>query len=120
MSVQQLLETCLGRPGRDNAIDQYLLEKLPPEQEKQWQKAFKQVPERLTPDEKRTWLDGLKDVVLGSDAFIPFRDNIDRAVQSGVKYVIEPGGSMRNEEVVAACDEYGMVMVESGIRLFHH
>ena len=74
----------------------------------------------LTPDEKRAWLGGQTGVALGSDAFFPFRDSIDRAAASGVKYVLEPGGSARDQEVIAAADEYGMTVVFSGVRLFHH
>jgi len=110
----------LGRPERDNAIDVYLRDDLTPAEQAAWEKAFAVVPQRLTPQEKRAWLDGLKGVSLASDAFFPFRDNIDRARQSGVQYVVEPGGSVRDDEVIAACDEYGMVMAFSGVRLFHH
>jgi phosphoribosylaminoimidazolecarboxamide formyltransferase/IMP cyclohydrolase len=78
------------------------------------------MPKPLSPEEKRSWLNGLQAVVLGSDAFFPFRDSIDRASQSGAQYVLEPGGSNRDDAVIQACDEYGMVMVFSGIRLFHH
>ena len=108
------------RPARDNAIDQYLRDDLTPAEEKVWKEAFEDVPTRLTPPEKRAWLDGLKHVALGSDAYIPFRDNVDRAQQSGVKYIAQPGGSLRDEEVIQACDEYGMAMVFSDVRLFHH
>jgi len=80
----------------------------------------KHIPEQLSSEERRAWLDGLSDVVLGSDAFFPFRDSIDRAAQSGVKYVLQPGGSNRDDDVIAACDEYGMTMVFSAVRLFHH
>ena len=110
----------IGRTERDNAIDQYLRESLTPAEEAHWQKSFTTVPQRLTPAEKRAWLDTLTGVVLGSDAFFPFRDSIDRAQQSGVGYVVQPGGSIRDEGVIAACDEYGMVMVLTGTRLFHH
>ncbi len=110
----------LGRPERDNAIDVYLRDDLTPAEQAAWEKAFAVMPQRLTPQEKRAWLDGLKGVSLASDAFFPFRDNIDRARQSGVQYIVEPGGSVRDDEVIAACDEYGMVMTFSGVRLFHH
>ena len=110
----------LSRPERDNAIDGFLRENLSPAEEKVWGEAFAEVPTRLTPQEKRRWLDGLTGVALGSDAFIPFRDNIDRAAMSGVRYVVQPGGSVRDEDVIAACDGYGMVMALSGVRLFHH
>jgi phosphoribosylaminoimidazolecarboxamide formyltransferase/IMP cyclohydrolase len=110
----------LPRPERDNAIDVYLRDDLTPAEERAWQEAFEVVPKRLSPQEKRAWLAGLKDVALASDAFFPFRDNIDRARQSGVRYIVEPGGSVRDDTVIAACDEYGMVMAFSGVRLFHH
>jgi phosphoribosylaminoimidazolecarboxamide formyltransferase/IMP cyclohydrolase len=110
----------LGRPERDNAIDVYLRDDLTPAEQAAWEEAFAVVPKRLTPQEKRAWLDGLDGVALASDAFFPFRDNIDRAKQSGVQYISEPGGSVRDDDVIAACDEYEMVMAFSGVRLFHH
>ena len=110
----------IRRPERDNAIDRYLGDDLIPAEKKVWEKAFEEVPRRLTSQEKRAWLDGLKGVALGSDGYIPFRDSIDRAQQSGVEYIVQPGSSLRDEEVIKACDEYGMVMVFSGVRLFHH
>lgn len=110
----------IGRPNRDNAIDQFLLEELTAAEEALWQQQFSQTPQRLTPAEKRAWLDDWQGVTLGSDAFFPFRDSIDRAQQSGVSYVVQPGGSIRDEGVVEACDQYGMVMVLTGMRLFHH
>ena len=110
----------LRRPDRDNAIDQYLLDTLTPAEEQVWHKSFRQVPQRLSADEKQAWLQGLSGVALGSDGFIPFRDNIDRASASGVQYVAQPGGSLRDEPVIEACDEYGMVMALTGVRLFHH
>ena len=110
----------LSRPERDNAIDGFLRDDLSPAEESVWREAFAEAPARLSPEEKRAWLDGLSGVAMGSDAFIPFRDNIDRAAMSGVSYVAQPGGSVRDEEVVAACDQYGMVMALTGVRLFHH
>lgn len=110
----------VGRPERDNAIDKFLLGDLTPFERKNWEEVFEEVPRRLHQQEKREWLESLKEVSLGSDGYIPFRDNIDRAQQSGVKYVAQPGGSLRDEEVIKACDEYRMVMVFSGVRLFHH
>jgi phosphoribosylaminoimidazolecarboxamide formyltransferase / IMP cyclohydrolase len=110
----------IGRPERDNAIDQYLLDQLTPAEEAIWQQRFTHVPQRLTAAEKREWLDQWQGVTLGSDAFFPFRDSIDRAQQSGVSYVVQPGGSIRDEVVIEACDGYGMVMVLTGMRLFHH
>ncbi len=110
----------IGRVERDNAIDQFLLEQLTPAEEKVWQESFATAPERLTAVAKRAWLDTLTGVTLASDAFFPFRDSIDRARQSGTRYVVQPGGSIRDDVVVQACDEYGMVMVMTGERLFHH
>jgi phosphoribosylaminoimidazolecarboxamide formyltransferase/IMP cyclohydrolase len=108
------------RPDRDNAIDQYLRDDVTPAEKSGWKEIFAETPQPLTADEKREWARGLQGVVLGSDAFFPFRDSIDRASQSGVQYVLQPGGSNRDDAVIQACDEYGMVMVFSGIRLFHH
>ena len=108
------------RPERDNAIDQFLREDVTPPERAGWPEIFSELPEQLTPQEKRSWLDGMQEVVLGSDAFFPFRDSIDRAAQSGVGYVLQPGGSARDDVVIQACDEYGMAMVFSGVRLFHH
>ena len=110
----------LGRPERDNAIDQYLREDIIPAEERLWRESYRTVPDRLTADERRAWLDKLDGVTLGSDAFIPFPDTINRATQSGVRYIMQPGGSVRDEDVITACDEYGMVMVYTGVRLFHH
>lgn len=110
----------IRRPDRDNAIDQFLQPDITEAEKKNWSNVFTQIPNQLTDDERRTWLDGLTEVVLGSDAFFPFRDGIDRAAKSGVKYILQPGGSNRDDEVIAACDEYGMTMVFSGLRLFHH
>jgi len=108
------------RPDRDNAIDQFLQPDVTEAEKANWANVFSTMPRQLTAAERRGWLDTLKGVTLGSDAFFPFRDSIDRAVLSGVRYVLEPGGSNRDEDVVAACDEYGMTMAFSGIRLFHH
>ena len=85
-----------------------------------WQKIFTRRPEVFTAREKREWLDTMTDVTLGSDAFFPFSDNIERAYKSGVRYVAEPGGSVRDDAVIECCDKYGMTMVFTGIRLFHH
>jgi phosphoribosylaminoimidazolecarboxamide formyltransferase/IMP cyclohydrolase len=108
------------RPERDNAIDQFLREDVTPAERQGWGEVFTAIPPQLTPEQKRAWLDGLTGVVLGSDAFFPFRDSIDRAVLSGVKYVMQPGGSNRDDIVIEACDLYGMAMVFTGVRLFHH
>jgi phosphoribosylaminoimidazolecarboxamide formyltransferase/IMP cyclohydrolase len=110
----------IGRPNRDNAIDQFLLDELTPAEEAIWLENFTASPSRLSRAEKRDWLDQLSGVSLGSDAFFPFRDSIDRAQQSGVSYVAQPGGSIRDDLVIAACDEYGMAMALTETRLFHH
>lgn len=110
----------LTRPEQNNAIDLWLEDELTPVEQASWEACFEEVPQRLTPAEKREWLKGLTGVSYGSDAFLPFRDNIDRASRSGVRYVIQAGSSMRDEEVVQAANDYGMVMAYSGIRLFHH
>lgn len=110
----------IKRPDRDNAIDQFLQPDVTNAERKNWVNVFSHVPDQLPADERRAWLDGLTNVTLGSDAFFPFRDSIDRAARSGVKYVLQPGGSNRDQEVVVACDEYGMTMVFTGQRLFHH
>jgi len=110
----------IKRPDRDNAIDQFLQPDVTDAEKKNWENVFAKIPDQLTDGERRAWLDGLNDGTLGSDAFFPFRDSIDRAAKSGVKYVLQPGGSNRDDEVIAACNEYGMTMVFSGLRLFHH
>ena len=83
-------------------------------------KTFTEKPEVFTKEEKRAWLDQMTDVTLGSDAFFPFSDNIERAHKSGVKYIAQPGGSVRDDAVIETCNKYGMVMSFTGIRLFHH
>lgn len=108
------------RPERDNAIDLYLREDVTPAERQGWNELFETPPPLLTAEERRAWLDGLSEVVLGSDAFFPFRDSIDRAALSGVRYVIQPGGSNRDDIVIEACDQYGMLMAFTGLRLFHH
>lgn len=111
----------IKRPDRDNAIDLYLGdESMDLLADGVWQKTFTARPEIFTPEEKRAWLDRNTDVALGSDAFFPFGDNIERAYKSGVKYVAEPGGSVRDDDVIAAADRHDMVMSFTGIRLFHH
>ena len=110
----------IKRPDRDNAIDQFLQPDITEAEKAEWKGVFTQMPALLTPAERREWLDTLKGVTLGSDAFFPFRDSIDRAAKSGVQYVLEPGGSTRDDAVIQAADEYNMTMVFSGIRLFHH
>jgi phosphoribosylaminoimidazolecarboxamide formyltransferase/IMP cyclohydrolase len=110
----------LGRPEQNNAIDLYLEEELSAAEETDWLSYFAKPPRRLTRDEKRAWLGRQQGVSLASDAFFPFRDNVDRAAQSGVKYLSQPGGSVRDDLVIQAADEYGMVMAMSKLRLFHH
>lgn len=111
----------IRRPDRDNAIDNYIGEDyMDVLAEGVWQNIFKVKPEIFTKEEKRAWLDKLTDVSLGSDAFFPFGDNIERAHRSGVKFVAEPGGSIRDDHVIETCNKYGMVMAFTGIRLFHH
>ena len=110
----------LDRVDRDNAIDQYLRQDLSPAEEALWRQAFSHVPERLEAEARAAWLANLRGVTLGSDAYIPFRDNVDRAHAAGVEYIVQPGGSMRDADVIAACDEYGVAMVFTGLRLFHH
>ncbi len=111
----------LGRADRDNAIDNYIGDEyMDVLAEGAWQRVFKEKPLVFTAEEKRAWLDGLKDVTLGSDAFFPFSDNVERAHKSGVKYIVQPGGSVRDDLVISCCDKYNMAMVFTGIRLFHH
>lgn len=110
----------IGRPERNNAIDQYLNQELTSAEKKGGEEVFEKVPKKLSREEKQEWLKRLQGVSLSSDAYFPFRDNIDRAEQSGVRYVLQPGGSVRDKEVIQACNEYGMVMAFSGVRLFHH
>ena len=111
----------LGRAERDNAIDVYIGEEyMDVLADGAWENIFKEKPEVFTREAKRAWLDQLQDVTLGSDAFFPFPDNIERARKSGVKYIAQPGGSVRDDQVIACCDKYGMAMAFTGIRLFHH
>lgn len=111
----------LGRADRDNTIDVYIGEEYEDVlREGEWQKRFKTKPPVFTREEKRAWLQGNKNVTIGSDAFFPFSDNIERAYKSGVKYIAQPGGSVRDDLVIECCDQYDMVMAFTGIRLFHH
>lgn len=110
----------IKRPNRDNAIDQFLRDDVTPNEKADWPNLFSQTPLQLSAGEKADWLSKLDGVTLGSDAFFPFRDSIDRSSQSGVKFVLESGGSMRDEDVIQAANEYGMTMIFSGVRLFHH
>ena len=109
------------RAERDNAIDVYIGEEyMDVLADGAWEKVFMEKPEVFTREEKRAWLDQVTGVTLGSDAFFPFSDNIERAHKSGVKYIAEPGGSVRDDLVIDTCNKYGMVMAFTGIRLFHH
>ena len=111
----------IGRADRDNAIDLYIGDEyIDLLADGEWERTFTEKPEVFTREEKRAWLDQLQDVALGSDAFFPFGDNIERAHKSGVKYVAQPGGSVRDDQVIETCNKYGMTMCFTGIRLFHH
>ena len=111
----------VGRPNRDNAIDVYMSDDyMDVLTDGVWEKVFTEKPDSLTREEKRAWLDQMDGVALGSDAFFPFSDNIQRAYRSGVKYIAQPGGSIRDDLVIEACNEYGIAMYFSGMRLFHH
>ena len=111
----------IRRADRDNAIDLYIGEDyMDVLADDAWPAIFKEKPEVFTREAKREWLDKLSGVALGSDAFFPFGDNIERAHKSGVKYIAQPGGSVRDDNVIATCNKYGMVMSFTGIRLFHH
>ena len=111
----------IGRADRDNAIDNYIGEEyMDVLAEGAWQRVFKEKPEVFTAEEKREWLSRMDGAVLGSDAFFPFSDNVERAKKSGVKYIVQPGGSIRDDAVIDCCDKYNMVMVFNGVRLFHH
>ena len=111
----------IKRADRDNAIDVYIGDDcMDVLADGRWERIFKEKPPVFTREEKRAWLDQMTDVALGSDAFFPFGDNIDRAYKSGVKYVAQPGGSVRDDQVIETCNQYGMVMAFTGIRLFHH
>ena len=111
----------IGRPDRDNTIDIYISDEHDDVlRDGTWQTLFKEKPEVLTDAEKKEWLAKNTDVALGSDAFFPFGDNIERAYKSGVKYIAEPGGSIRDDHVIMTCNKYDMAMAFTGIRLFHH
>ena len=111
----------ITRAERDNAIDVYIgAEYMDVLADGAWERIFTEKPEVFTDAEKRAWLDQMTGVALGSDAFFPFSDNIERARKSGVEYIAEPGGSVRDEDVIATCNKYGMAMAFTGIRLFHH
>lgn len=111
----------LKRANRDNAIDVYIGEEyMDVLADGEWQKIFKVKPDVFTTEEKKEWLSQMDNAVLGSDAFFPFSDNIERAKKSGVKYIVQPGGSVRDGEVIECCNKYDLVMVCNGVRLFHH
>ena len=111
----------IRRADRDNAIDLYIGDEyMDVLADGAWENIFTEKPEVFTKEEKREWLDKLTDVTLGSDAFFPFFDNIERAHKSGVKYIAQPGGSVRDDAVIDCCDKYNMAMAFTGIRLFHH
>lgn len=112
----------IKRADRDNAIDVYIGEDSVEEllSDGRWEHLFARKPEEFTKEEKRAWLETLTGVSLGSDAFFPFGDNIERARRSGVEYIAQPGGSVRDDQVIATCDQYGIAMAFTGIRLFHH
>jgi len=111
----------IRRPDRDNAIDIYISDEHDDVlAEGVWQNTFKVKPEVLTESEKKEWIAKMSGVTVGSDAFFPFGDNVERARKSGVQYIAQPGGSIRDDQVIATADKYGMVMAFTGIRLFHH
>jgi AICAR transformylase/IMP cyclohydrolase PurH len=113
----------ISRPARDNAIDLYVNPDDDGDgalQDAAWQGVFSRRPDPLTRDERREWIAAMSDVSLGSDAFFPFGDNIERAARSGVRYIAQPGGSIRDADVIAACDRHGVTMAFTGVRLFHH
>ncbi len=111
----------IGRADRDNSIDLYIGDEyMDVLADGAWERIFKVKPPVFTEEEKRAWLDKMTDVALGSDAFFPFGDNIERAHKSGVKYIAQPGGSVRDDNVIDTCNKYNMAMAFTGIRLFHH
>ena len=111
----------IRRPDRDNAIDVYISDEYEDVlAEGVWQNTFKVKPEVLTPEEKKVWIAKQSGVTVGSDAFFPFGDNVERARKSGVEYIVQPGGSIRDDHVIDTCNKYGIVMAFTGMRLFHH
>lgn len=119
IAQQMKFRSGISRPEINNAIDGWIND-ITPAEEKLWEQSFEVVPDKLSSEEKKEWLGKLTKVSFASDAFIPFRDNIDRAAQSGAKYIVQTGSSLRDEQVIQAANEYNMVMAYSGIRLFHH
>jgi AICAR transformylase/IMP cyclohydrolase PurH len=115
------LKSGLGRPEKTNIVDQFLLwDELAEAEKRQMLAGLEEEPEPLAPEERREWINGVDGLCISSDAYFPFRDSIDRASRSNVQYVLQPGGSLRDEEVTEAADRYGMVMAHSGLRLFLH
>ena len=111
----------IRRPDRDNAIDVYISDEYEDVlAEGVWQNTFQVKPEVLTLEEKKAWIATQSGVTVGSDAFFPFGDNVERARKSGVRYIVQPGGSIRDDHVIATCNKYGIVMAFTGMRLFHH
>ena len=111
----------MKRADRDNAIDLYIGDEyMDILADGEWQRVFTEKPDVFTKEEKQEWLSQAEGITLGSDAFFPFSDNIERAAKSGVKYVAQPGGSIRDQDVIDACNKHGMAMAFTGIRLFHH
>lgn len=110
----------LKNPVKDNAIDLYLRDDITEAELRDWENLFDVVPEKLSAREKAEWINSFSGIALSSDAFFPFKDNIDRAAMSNVKFIAQPGGSVRDEDVIRACNTYGMVMCFTGVRLFHH
>ena len=111
----------IRRPDRDNAIDIYISDEHDDVlADGVWQNTFQVKPEVLTAEEKKAWISKLSGVTVGSDAFFPFGDNVERARKSGVQYIAQPGGSIRDDHVIATCDKYGIAMAFTGMRLFHH
>ncbi len=111
----------IRRPDRDNTIDVYISDDyMDVLADGMWEQFFAVKPEPFTREERRAWLDGMSGVSLGSDAFFPFGDNIERAHKSGVEFIAQPGGSIRDDNVIEVCDKYGIAMAFTGIRLFHH
>ena len=111
----------IRRPNRDNAIDVYTSDEWEDVlRDGEWQQVFKVKPEPLTREEKKAWIATQKGVTVGSDAFFPFGDNVERARKSGVDFIVEPGGSIRDDNVIETADRYGIAMAFTGMRLFHH
>ncbi|MCD8037235.1 MAG: phosphoribosylaminoimidazolecarboxamide formyltransferase [Clostridiales bacterium] len=113
-------KSTIGRPDRDNVIDQYISDEDSEQLLENWDKYFETKPEAFTKEEKKAYLSTIRGVTLASDAFFPFDDNIERARKSGVDYIAEPGGSVRDDIVIDCCDKYGIAMAFTGMRLFHH